>query len=91
MDKKFLKKVLDQIVSETRIDYDNERVYVPFYFAHTQWLHLDSVLSCTPRINYLFSKHCEEVYGLDKQEIEYVREEYIKIIKDKYNQWIRNF
>ena len=83
MDYKFLKKVLDQIVSETRIDYDNERVYVPFYFAHTQWLHLDSVLSSTPRINYLFSKHCEEVYGLNHDEVDYVWEEYKDIIKDK--------
>jgi hypothetical protein len=30
MDKKFLNKVLDQIVRETEIDYENEKIFVPF-------------------------------------------------------------
>ena len=32
-----------------------------------------------------FSKHCKEVYGLNKGEIEYVWDEYKKIIKEKLN------
>jgi len=31
MDNNYLDKVAEQIVSETRIDYDRGKVYTPFY------------------------------------------------------------
>ena len=73
MDKKFLDKVVEQIVSETTIDYDEERLYTPFTPAPFHFL-----LSFTP-----FSHHCEEVYGLNDDEIDYVWNEYRIIIGDK--------
>ena len=33
MDKKFLHKVVDQIVSETEIDYDKKEIYLPFFHS----------------------------------------------------------
>ena len=33
MDKKFLDKVVDQIVSETEIDYDKKEIYLPFFHS----------------------------------------------------------
>ena len=80
MDKKFLDKVVEQIVSETTIDYRGRgKIFTPFasfpYFVYST--------SSFYRSN--FTKHCEEVYGLDKQEIEYVWEEYKQIIIDKIN------
>ncbi len=84
MDKKFLNKVLDQIVSETRIDYDRKGVSTPLnpYPFH----HIPLTLSptflrkITPLI---FTKHCRGVYGLNEQEIDYVWKEYRNIIMDK--------
>jgi hypothetical protein len=76
MDKKFLDKVLDQIVSETKI-IDN-RVYTPFY---------PSSLSFSPVTSsfyfFSFSNHCKDVYGLNEEEIDYVWEEYKHVIKYK--------
>ena len=77
MDKRFLNKVLDQIISETRIDYDRKEIVTPFkpHFL-IQFFFLLSTFT-------LFSRHCKNVYGLNEQEIEYVWKEYKDIIKDK--------
>jgi hypothetical protein len=79
MDKKFLHKVLDQIVNETEIDHDEGRIYSPFkpHFL-IQFFFLLSTFT-------LFSRHCEEVYGLNDDEVRYVWNEYKTIIKDKIN------
>ena len=34
MDKKYLHKVIDQLVSETELDYDNEKILFPFLSPH---------------------------------------------------------
>ena len=82
MDYKFLDKVVDHIVSETKIDYDERTIFLPFSFSPFSYscYSLQLLLLFSP-----FSKHCKEVYGLNKQEIEYVWEEYREIIKDKIN------
>jgi hypothetical protein len=80
MDKRFLDKVVDQIVSETMVDYEKERAYTPFSFSTLSYFTLSLVFS-SPRSP--FTKHCKNVYGLNKEETEYVWEEYRRIIKDK--------
>tara|TARA_R110000803_G_scaffold185378_1_gene247755 strand:- start:457 stop:714 length:258 start_codon:yes stop_codon:yes gene_type:complete len=80
MDNKFLNKVIDQIVSETRIDYDKERVNVPF---HTIAIGFHSDIGFSLSHRFFFDKHCDSVYGLNDDETDYVWEEYKKIIKDK--------
>ncbi len=65
MNNKFLDKVCDQIISETRV-IDN-KLYTPFH-------QLSSFLFFVP----LFSSHCKEVYSLNEQEIEYIWKEYKK-------------
>ena len=80
MDKRFLDKVVDQIISETRIDYDMGEIQFPFSSF--------SPFPSSPSYffsSYLFSDHCEDVYGLNDDEIKYVWEEYVQIIKDKIN------
>ena len=84
MDKKFLDKVVDQIVSETTIDYDEERFHPPF--SHPVFLNSSFVFfsfsSLSPFSPYpSFIIHCREVYGLNKEEIGYVWKEYILLIK----------
>jgi hypothetical protein len=80
MDKKFLDKVVDQIVSETRIDYEwgLRVIQIPFF---SRPILSASFFSLVP----LFSDHCKNVYGLNKEETEYVWNEYKHIIKDKIN------
>ena len=75
MDKKFLDKVVDQIVRETRIDYDRKVIKTPF--RSYSFYHIYSTFS---RSFPLFSIHCKEVYGLNDDEIEYVWKEYRNII-----------
>ena len=76
MDKKFLHRVIDQIVSETRLDYDKERIYVPFSLSSSF-----SFLSFGP--SFYFFQHCREVYGLNDDEIRYVLKKYMEIIDNK--------
>ncbi len=70
MNNKFLDKVVDQIISETRIN--NDEVYTPFsslpFFPSPFFF--SSILSPS-----IFS-HCKKVYSLNEQEIEYVWKEY---------------
>ena len=80
MDKKFLDKVVDQLVYETIIDYDGEIIYIPFSNRFTP---NQSHISYLNRIFRSFNNHCKDVYGLNNDEIEYVWEEYKRIIKDK--------
>ena len=83
MDKRFLNKVVDQIVSETEIDYDKERIYTSSIFSSTfSVLYLSSAslfIHLTP-----FIRHCKEVYGIkDDNEMEYIWKEFVRTIKDK--------
>ena len=81
MDKNYLHKVLDQIVSETTIDYrERGKIFTPFLFDFLSIPLLSSHFS-SYRSN--FTKHCRNIYGLNKEEIEYVWNEYRQIIKDK--------
>jgi hypothetical protein len=80
MDYKFLNKVVNQIVSETRIDYDMEEIQFPFPPLLLPSSLFSSFLLHSPS---LFSNHCKTVYGLNEEETEYVWKEYREIIKDK--------
>ena len=82
MDYKFLDKVLDQIVSETEIDYEKGIIHFPFI---NRRLFASLFLSSSYSGLHLsrFFKHCEDVYGLNEEEMEYVWDEYTQIISDK--------
>ena len=93
MNKKFLNKVVDQLVSEIRMsdDYKGDEVwvwrniFVPFSFTPISFQSfLPGPLSTSrfPPLYILFTQHCEDVYGLNKEEIEYVWDEYVQYIKD---------
>ena len=82
MDKKFLHKVLDQIVNETRIDYEymGGRVFVPFSYPFILFSFFHNVFPSTfPQL----SKHCKDVYGLNHDEIKYVWREYKNNMKSE--------
>jgi hypothetical protein len=76
MNNKFLDKVCDQIISETRIIDD--KIQPPFPFPHfLQTLPLFLLNYSYPPLIH-FSKHCKNIYGLNKEEIEYVWGKYKK-------------
>ena len=70
MNNKFLDKVCDQIVSETRIIDD--KLYTPFFRPSFFPLYFFPVLV------YSFISHCKDIYSLNKEETEYVWEKYKK-------------
>jgi len=78
MDKKFLNRVVDQLVSETNIDYEGEELYVPFT---TQSFH--AYFPSLFRSYGSFNSHCQDVYGLSSLEIKYVWDKWEVIILDK--------
>ena len=87
MDYKFLNKVVNQIVSETMIDYRGKgKIFTPFslpFYLFLPFYPSFSSISSSYRSN--FFNHCKDIYGLNEQEIDYVWEEYKRIIKDKIN------
>ena len=67
MNNKFLDKVIEQILSETRIMGD--KVHTPFFPPHL----FPSSPTSLPTFSLLrFSSHCKKVYSLNEQEIDYV-------------------
>ena len=82
MDKKFLHRVIDQIVRETKLDYDEKKISFPFYHPSsptTLFLPLHPFSPPSPS----FSGHCKDIYGLNEEEIKYVWNEYREIIYNK--------
>jgi len=77
MNKKYLDKVVDQLVSETRIESNG--FYTPFSSPPSS-PYLSSSLLLLP---IFFSDHCRDIYGLNNEEINYVWEQYKNIIEDK--------
>ena len=71
MNIKFLDKVYDQILSETRIIDD--KVYTPFYLRPVFPFYFSTTISL-----FNFSIHCKDVYSLNDKEIEYVWGKYKK-------------
>ena len=68
MNNKFLDKVCDQIISETRVIDD--LLHTPFSSSLPHFFSSPSL----PLV--LFSSHCKEVYSLNEQETVYVWKEY---------------
>jgi hypothetical protein len=99
MDYKFLNKVLEQILSETRMDNDYEgdevwvwrNIFVPFSYVPISFQSfLPGPLSTSrfPPLYILFEQHCEEIYGLNKEETEYVWDECIKVVRDGIDDYV---
>ena len=79
MDYKFLNRVVEQIISETRIDYDRGVIESPFHFSSF----FSSIYASYSFFLPSFVDHCRDVYGLNIQEREYVWKEYRETIIDK--------
>jgi hypothetical protein len=86
MNYKFLNKVLDQLVSETRVDYKKGVIYFPFFsmvIAHFKMVFIEPSPQRPLTFLQYFYDHCKDIYGLNEQETDYIWVEYISIIKNK--------
>jgi hypothetical protein len=87
--KRYLDKVVDLLVSDTIIDSDRKEVHYPFESGYYYFYpYVDTYMSFSPSYRtstsgLSFSYYCKDIYGLTDQEIEYVWDEYRKIIVDK--------
>ena len=81
MDNKFLGKVVGQIISETKVDWLYDLIIDPFVLS-LQVFNKSTVDSYP--IYHTFVQHCEEIYGLNPDEIKYVWEEYKITFKELY-------
>ena len=86
MDNKFLNKVVDQIVGETRINYRTDMLSFPFHNIFSEWVPFD--FNYQKFLFTSFYNHCKDVYGLNDEESEYVWDEWRKIIRNKvFDMW----
>ena len=91
MDKKerYINYVVDDLVKKTEINHETERIKTPFrQLSYSFILHFQlptGSASSTSVLYSSFSKHCEEVYGLYKDEVDYIWDRYIQIFRDKIN------
>ena len=95
--KKYLDKVLDYIVSRTKVDYDKGEIIFPFTTRATPYPFLSStsplsrLTTASSSLSFLrsfpfslpFVKYCNGQFGLTEEEIEYVYYRYKKIINNK--------
>lgn len=82
MNEKFLNKVLNQIVNESKMDHEKKRISFPFY-PFPSFFPSSLLYSPNPSLFYRFAKHCNDIYGLNSEETEYVWKEYKEIIINK--------
>jgi hypothetical protein len=67
------------IVSETTIDYENDRIFTPFSPNSLPVSLLLSIVkdwNTSPLLHRLLRRHCKEIYGLNNDEVRYVWGEY---------------
>jgi len=75
--KRYLDRVLMELVNGTILDYENKKIHYPFEtsFPLSPFFPLYLLPS--------FSKYCKNTFGLTEEEIKYVWEIYKGIILDK--------
>ena len=91
--KEYVDKVVDQIVSETQISKRKAQSYVltpvsqRVFSAHefSEGKDLNTRHSFVSALYHYFSKHCQDIYGLDSSEIDYAFQKYRNIIMLKIN------
>lgn len=79
----YLDKVVEFLVRDTKIDYENEKISTPFFRFSPLTFSFLLFFSLSLLPPHYFTSYCKVVYGLTDQEIEYVWKEYKEIIKDK--------
>ncbi len=89
--KEYLDKVVGSILRGTKIDYENENIYLPFRIYDSYSFSSFSLLPPDTPLDSLFIyftsffKYCRNEFGLTTKEVEYVLNIYKDIIIEKIN------
>ena len=75
---RYIEHIINDLVRDTKIDYDREVVHFPFTYSPYPPIILNTTSLFT------FSKYCKNTYGLTEEEIDYVWDLYKGIIEDKF-------
>ncbi len=86
--KKYLNKVIEFIVADTIIDYEQKMVRSPYnppspFHLFFTFPSFSLPLNFSPFLGYTFEKYCKDIYGLTEEETEYVWKQYRDIINNK--------
>ena len=89
MNNKFLNKVVSQILSETKLNYEVETVAPPFLptslfgfsFFNFSPFSIHNINSNPISFSFSFKTHCKEIYSLNDDEIGHVWTEFYNGIK----------
>lgn len=93
--KKYINKVVDHLVNETKIEYDREKLYVPFFKTRSGGISYDSLFlpkdphtyysyfALPLNLSFAFSRYCKNMYGVMDGEIEYIWHQYRNRLDDK--------
>ena len=83
MNLNYFNKIVDQLVGETRIDYEQQAIFLPHHSYPLLYHTLPVGLLLPARYGPIFFKHCRDIYGITEDEIQYVWGKYINILKDE--------
>ncbi len=90
--KKYLDKVIEHLVRNTKIDYDNDKIHYPFsnlfrFYSSSLSFFFSSYFSASSfSLSSFFSsftEYCKNTFGLTDDEIKYVWNQYRKILINK--------
>ena len=81
----YLNKIVEYLVDDTIINFNENKIRLPFTLSPFLLLHHHPSFFSSLISTSLFSKYCKDNYGLTDEEIDYVWKEYRNIIFDKIN------
>jgi len=83
MDKKerYIEYVVEDLVSKTEIDYDQEKIKYPYPLLSS----FPSSFFLPSFLTFSFRNYLKERYGAHSEEIEFIWDQYKERIKDKLN------
>ena len=90
--KKYIDKVIDHMVRDTEIDYENRRVIFSRFSYHFSFSLSPTFLPFSKFVSYPilpsspFYKYCRNQFGLTPKEIKYVWDKYKDIMLEKIHQ-----
>jgi hypothetical protein len=85
---KYINYVVEDLISNTEIDYDQEKIKYPFLtysYSNTSLTLPPQLLLNYSSPNFPFANHVRKVYGAHSEEIEIIWKLYKERIKDKLN------
>ena len=84
--KRYLDKVVGYLVRGTKIDYEDKKIYFPFFHFFLSFSYFLSPSNFFITSSSYFVDHCIHTFGLTDDEIDYVWNQYTSIILNKINQ-----